>query len=214
MSSFDYRGGRRPWHGFSGSTPLQGPIKTPPAPPLGLLLEKMTPLQFAGDDDGAQEIVSITDTKFLASYNWTEGKDVSIVFPGESCGKNLILQSLIIQKGMPALWDPPSEATKLPQDSGEYFRDQNAARHPKHPMEPAVKAVLAQNPHFDTEAVDVFGCTSTLGNLLRFLKNDDKTFRFAVENVGRTVFFVRRENAPDELIAGPRGFGPTGHGMF
>lgn len=115
---------------------------------------------------------------------------------------------------MPALWDPPSEAMKLPQDSGRYFRDQNAARHPKHPMEPAVKAVLRQNPHFDTEAVDVFGCTSTLGNLLRFLKNDDKTFRFVVETVGRTVFFVRRENAPNELIAGPRGFGPTGHGML
>ena len=81
-------------------------------------------------------------------------------------------------------------------------------------MEPAVRAVLAQNPHFDTGAVDVFGCTSTLGNLLRFLKNDDKTFRFVVETVGRTVFFVGRENAPDELIAGPRGYGPTGHGML
>jgi hypothetical protein len=32
--------------------------------------------------------------------------------------------------------------------------------------------------------------------------------------VGRTVFFVRRENAADELIAGPRGFGPTGHGVL
>lgn len=81
-------------------------------------------------------------------------------------------------------------------------------------MEPAVKAVLTQNLHFDAEDVDVFGCTSTLGNLLRFLKNDDKTFRFTVEAVGRTVFFVRRENSPDELIAGPRGFGPTGHGIM
>lgn len=81
-------------------------------------------------------------------------------------------------------------------------------------MEPAAKAVIAQNPHLDTGNIDVFACTSTLGNLLRFLKNDDKTFRFTVEGVGRTVFFVRRENAPDELIAGPRGYGPTGHGML
>lgn len=80
-------------------------------------------------------------------------------------------------------------------------------------MEPAVKALLAQHPRFNTEKVDLFGCTSTIGSLLRFLKNDDKTFRFTVEVVGRTVFLVRRENAPDELIAGPRGFGPTGHGM-
>jgi hypothetical protein len=81
-------------------------------------------------------------------------------------------------------------------------------------MEPAVKAVLMQNPHLDTANIDIFGCTSTLGSLLRFLKNDDKLFRFTVEAVGNTVFFVRRENAADELIAGPRGFGPTGHGMF
>ena len=103
-------------------------------------------------------------------------------------------------------------AVKLEEDSGRYFRDANAARHPSHPMEPAVKAVIAHNPQIDTGDVDIFACTSTLGNLLRFLKNDDKTFRFTVEAVGHTVFFVRRENAPDELIAGPRGYGPTGHG--
>lgn len=114
---------------------------------------------------------------------------------------------------MPPLWDPPLEATKLPQTSGRYFRDQNAARHPEHPMEPAAKATLAQSPGTDTGSFDIFGCTSTLGNLLRFLKKDDKPFRFTVEAVGRTVFFVRRENAPVEIMAGPNGFGPTGHGM-
>lgn len=113
---------------------------------------------------------------------------------------------------MPAVWDPPAGETKLEQDSGEYLRDQNAGRYPKHPMEPAAKAVLAQNPDFSTGDVDIFGCTSTLGNLIRFLKGHDKGFRFTVEAVGRTVFFMRRENAPDEKMAGPRGFGPTGHG--
>ncbi|KAK4899866.1 hypothetical protein LTR49_027563 [Elasticomyces elasticus] len=186
MSSYKDRGGRRPWRGSSGSTSSRGPIRTPPAPPLGLLLEQLIPAQCSDDDNG---------TKFLASYNWTDARNPSILFPGT-----------------PPLWDPPAEATRLPEDSGKYFKDQNAARHPTHPMEPAVKAVLTQNLHFDTGNVDVFGCTSTLGNLLRFLKNDDKSFRFTVEALGRTVFFVRRENAPDELIAGPRGFGPTGHG--
>lgn len=113
---------------------------------------------------------------------------------------------------MPAVWDPPAGETKLEQDSGEYLRDQNAGRYPKHPMEPAARAVLAQDPDFSTGDVDIFGCTSTLGNLIRFLKGHDKGFRFTVEAVGRTVFFVRRENAPDEKMAGPRGFGPTGHG--
>lgn len=80
-------------------------------------------------------------------------------------------------------------------------------------MEPAAKATLAQNPGLDTGNTDIFGCTSTLGNLLRYLKKDDRPFRFTVEAVGRTVFFVRRENAPDEIMAKPNGFGPTGHGM-
>ncbi|KAK6434748.1 hypothetical protein LTR95_009063 [Oleoguttula sp. CCFEE 5521] len=51
-----------------------------------------------------------------------------------------------------------------------------------------------------------------LGNLLRFLKGDEKPFRFTVEAVGKTVFFTRRENAPDEKIFGPKGYGPGGHG--
>lgn len=92
MRYFDYRGGRRPWRGSSGSTPLQGPIQTPPAPPLGSLLEEVTPLQCTEDDDGAREIVSITGTKFLASYNWTDDRDPSIVFPGKLCQKRFLLQ--------------------------------------------------------------------------------------------------------------------------
>lgn len=82
MSSFGYRGGRRLWRGSSGSTLSQGPIQTPPAPPLGSLIEKVTPLHCTGDDDATRKTVSITDTKFLASYNWTDAKDPSIMFPG------------------------------------------------------------------------------------------------------------------------------------
>ena len=89
MSSFDYRGGRHPWRGSSGSTSRQGPIQTPPAPPFGSLIEEVTPLQCTGDDDATRKIVSITDTKFLASYNWTDAKDPSIIFPGKSRSEKL-----------------------------------------------------------------------------------------------------------------------------
>jgi hypothetical protein len=82
MSSFNYRGGRRPWRGSSGSTSSRGPITTPPAPPLGLLLEQLTPAQCADDGTGARDKVEITDTKFLASYNWMDARDPSIVCPG------------------------------------------------------------------------------------------------------------------------------------
>lgn len=50
-------------------------------------------------------------------------------------------------------------------------------------------------------------CGSTLGNLLRFVRGQDKTFRMLVEKVHSTVFFVRRENSPTETIPGVRGYG-------
>ena len=49
--------------------------------------------------------------------------------------------------------------------------------------------------------MDVFGCGSTLGNLLRFARGEDRSFRFTVEAVGNTVFFIRRENKPDETLS-------------
>jgi hypothetical protein len=214
MSFSGFRGGRHPWRRSSASQPQQGPIRTPPTPPLGTLLQKLTPEQCTKDEHDVQKNVGITNAEFIASYNWTDAQDPTILFPGKSRRTKQVRSLLTEHPGMPAVWDPPPEAKKLPQDSGRYFKDPNAARHPNHPMEPAAKAVLAQNPDLDTASIDVFGCTSTLGSLLRFLKKDDKLFRFTVEAVGNTVFFVRRENAPHELIAGPRGFGPTGHGML
>jgi hypothetical protein len=52
-------------------------------------------------------------------------------------------------------------------------------------------------------------CSSTLGNLLRFIRGsgEDKPFRMLVEKIGNTVFFVRRENSPTELIPDVRGYG-------
>lgn len=64
-------------------------------------------------------------------------------------------------------------------------------------------------PELDPAAVDIFGCGSTLGNLLRFADSSDRTFRFHAELVGDTVFLVRKENSPRELIPGVYGYGHT-----
>jgi hypothetical protein len=84
MSFSGYRGGRRPWRGSTISTSSQGPIRTPPAPPLGPLLERLTPDQQHPNKHDIDYKLEITDTKFLASYNWTDAKDPSIIFPGKS----------------------------------------------------------------------------------------------------------------------------------
>lgn len=56
---------------------------------------------------------------------------------------------------------------------------------------------------------DVVACGSTISNLIRFLEREDKPFRMLVELVGETVFFIRRENTPRELIQNVHGYGHT-----
>lgn len=73
-------------------------------------------------------------------------------------------------------------------------------------MEPTILAVLAHNAH-DAGGSDVVACGSTLGNLLRFIRGEDKQFRFLVELVEGAVFFIRRENTPSELIPDVKGYG-------
>jgi hypothetical protein len=97
----------------------------------------------------------------------------------------------------------------LKEDSGQYFRDPNAAKYPDYPMAPVVHAIVEADPDFDAAGTDLFACGSTLGNLLRFARGVDKAFRFNIEVVGETVFFIRKENDPREVIKDVRGFGHT-----
>lgn len=132
----------------------------------------------------------ITNCQDVASYNWLNKGRPTILVPGA-----------------PAEWKPPSQSTQLLEDSGQYFRDPNAARYPSYPMQPAVEAVFMEHPNFPTASIDIVACGSTLGNLLRFIQRTGGKFRFIVEAVGSTVFFVRRENTPTELIPRVVGYG-------
>lgn len=111
--------------------------------------------------------------------------------------------------GKPPAWTPPVHNRQLDRDSGNFFRDPNAARFPKYPMEPAVRAILQERPNFIMENIDIFTCSSVFGNLSRFVRGVDKEFRFIMEKIGNTVFFVRRERTPGELIPNVKGYGHT-----
>lgn len=76
-------------------------------------------------------------------------------------------------------------------------------------MEPAVQAILQLNPKPTSKKVDVVACGSTLGNLLRLVRGEDRSFRMLVENVDGVVHLIRRENSPQEVIDGVRGYGHT-----
>jgi hypothetical protein len=94
-------------------------------------------------------------------------------------------------------------------DSEDVFRDINAARYASYPFEPTFRSLQAMQPHYDLQAVDIVGCGSTIGNLLRFAGSESKTFRFDVDVIGDAVLFVRKESSPTELITGLRGYGHT-----
>lgn len=72
-----------------------------------------------------------------------------------------------------------------------------------------IQAILTERPEFSLSNVDIIGCGSTLGNLLRFARGRAPSFRMLVEVVGNTVFFIRRENSPTETIPDVRGYGHT-----
>ncbi|KAJ3518652.1 hypothetical protein NM208_g14440 [Fusarium decemcellulare] len=161
-----------------------------PAPPLGDLIESITrdSLKSTGDASRA----GISDAKLVASYNWTSASSPEIIIPGQ-----------------PPRWTPPKTSKRLPWDSGDYYRDINAASYPKHPLEPAIVSVMKMNP--DPIHVNIVACGSTIGNLLRFARGVDldHPFRILVEAVGDTVHLTRRENSPKQLIPDVRGYGHT-----
>ncbi|OBT81336.1 hypothetical protein VE02_10091 [Pseudogymnoascus sp. 03VT05] len=196
-SSYDRFGGRR--RGGYSATRGQGrrsvAPETPrsPSPPIGLVLTTIRYSELE-DDQASSSDAKITGLEDIASYNWLETNEPTIMTPGK-----------------PPKWTPTATPTKLAEDNpnGTYYRDQNAAYFPSYPMEPVVRSIFEARPDFNAQEVDVFGCGSTFGNLLRFARNveTEKPFRFLVEVVGETVFLIRRENSPKEVIADIRGYG-------
>lgn len=107
--------------------------------------------------------------------------------------------------GQPATWRPLPLPCRLPGDCGDYLRDQNGARFPDHPIQPAVQALFALDKSFDPTRIDTMGCASSLGDILRFARSIDSTFRFNTELVGNTLFLIR--NHKNDVIPDVRGYG-------
>ncbi|XPT03396.1 hypothetical protein M3J09_012489 [Ascochyta lentis] len=190
------RGGYAPRRGRGGSYRPFVKRQEPRKPdltkhPLGELLVSLQTSDLESPHDSLPLSSRIDDCRYVTSYNWLAGNDHTILVPGQ-----------------PPQWTPLKVAQRLPEDSGTYYRDPNAALYPEYPLAPAVQAVL--NASIDAVVgTDVFACGSTMGNLLRFVRGMDKAFRFSLETIGDTVLLIRRENDPKELIEGVHGFGHT-----
>ncbi|RMZ67478.1 geranylgeranyl pyrophosphate synthetase [Pyrenophora seminiperda CCB06] len=182
------RGGRAP-HFTKTREQLKPDIERHP---LGVIVETIRSSGLSVGAIGSTQIPEISGCKYVASYNWLNSEVPTIIVPGK-----------------PPRWTPLVTPQRLREDSGQYYRDHNAAKYPEYPIAPVVHAVVGTSPEFPTASVDIFACGSTLGNLLRFARGIDKAFRFNIELVGNTVFFIRKENGPKELIKDVRGFGHT-----
>ncbi|KAG9201362.1 hypothetical protein G6514_005734 [Epicoccum nigrum] len=194
-SSYRGRGGYAPRRGRGGgwSQPFakrQDSIKPDlQKHPLGDLIFTVQKSDLRSPRLDLTASLHIQGCEYVTSYNWLASKDPTVVVPGQ-----------------PPQWTPPKISQRLQEDSGSYYRDPNAAQYPDYPLAPAVKATLDSigNKPINT---DIFACGSTLGNLLRFTRGTDRAFRLSVQAVGKTVFLIRKENDPKELIDGVRGFG-------
>ncbi|CAK7215188.1 hypothetical protein SBRCBS47491_002398 [Sporothrix bragantina] len=177
-------------------------VTVTPDPPFGSLIKSIAVADLDVAPCEGSEFV-ITDNELIASFNWVDSPEPTILVPGG-----------------PPRWTPLAKAVRLGQDKGAYFRDVNAAHFPQYPMEPAILAALSGDGggggHLALAGIDIVACSNTMNSLFRFIRGDAvhprerKPFRMVVERSdGGTVFFVRRENSPRELIPNVRGFGHT-----
>ncbi|KAL9102571.1 MAG: hypothetical protein Q9163_002289 [Psora crenata] len=170
-------------------------IQQPPSPPFGLLLQTLSEANLLAADQAQSNrgiLAEITNCAYVASFNWMDRNEPTILIPGT-----------------PPAWTPLDEPRRLEEDKGDYFRDPNAVRFPSYPLERAVRALLKEHEDLETQKIDLFACSSTLGSLLRFVRRVDKPFRFFGEVVGNTVFFTRHKNSPTPLLVGVKGYGHT-----
>ncbi|KAJ5769988.1 uncharacterized protein N7511_002039 [Penicillium nucicola] len=172
-------------------------VTTTPSPPLGDLLAAVQLDDLQEPTDQTDGLAIIADSQYLTSYNWLYSVEHQIFVPN---------RSVFIYSEPPA-WTPPSKHPKLQEDSGQYYRDLNAARSPIYPVDPMIQAVLTDKSEFYLDSLDIVGCSSMMGNLPRFVREQNRPFRMLVGVIGNTVFLIWRENSPTEKIIGVFGYG-------
>ena len=157
-----------------------------------------------------KRVWSLHGCEDVASYNLLHHRHTTILVPG-NIAQDCAFVSVIADRhqGAPRAWIPPKECPELRQDKGFFFRDMIEAKWPDFPSEPGLRAVFDFRPDFDTSKLNVVTCATVLENLLRFLSSTERSFRFNVEYIGGTVFFVSKGTSPREGLTDVRGYGHT-----
>ena len=158
----------------------------------------------------ALEDLPIENVQYVASYNWVDTEQPTIVVPGTSFPFHLERHRSHTRAGSPAIWTGRSVPFTLQPDSGSHFVDQNGARMSEYPMLPlfaAADAIHENKEPVDWPAVDVVTDRNGLRKLLRWLNpspgREVRDFRIDVELVGaKTVVLNRWEGRTREPPTG------------
>jgi len=113
--------------------------------------------------------------------------------------------------GAPNRWAPPPERKPLltPDAEGNVrYADENAARHPRSPLEPLFRALFYKHPDFPIQDVDIVTDWQNMLNLLLIVTvGSNHRFKAQVEIVGgKTALFTRLEDKPADVNQGFTGY--------
>ncbi|KAF2397188.1 hypothetical protein EJ06DRAFT_584665 [Trichodelitschia bisporula] len=133
-------------------------------------------------DDTAAGPPFIRHVEAIGSYNWLRRGEPTIEAPG-----------------CPPMWVPRANNHPLRSSTETYMRDPNTLYWPVHPMEPALRAVVACDGVAKLEKLDFFGCSVTLLHLLRFVKGQKASFQLRGQVVGGVLVLERWINSPELL---------------
>ena len=217
------------WKAKPGSTGSSWSKKStytpPPEPPLGSLLSTIKKKDLVAKSEEYIPSAKITDCEYVASFNWRNSRAPSAFVPGRTCLRSSSSSSYVggtattpsfrgpcklTGVGKPPRWTPVSEFKRLPLDKSEYPLDRNGYHFPKHPFEATALSVLFAQPEPPKTIFDIICSSRSLGYLISFCVNNDfREFRSLVEVVGGVVHILKRDNAPDELLSGVKGYGHT-----
>ncbi|MCJ1246241.1 hypothetical protein MMC30_003447 [Trapelia coarctata] len=150
---------------------------------MSVMEEPVKIVQPANGSDGEEPELKIDGFESVASYNWLDRKEPSILVPG-----------------VPPIWSPLRMAPLLKPDTGIRYVDRNTDCYAWSPLGSLVRAVYEMHPKFDFGEVDIVKDRRPLRKLLAFVRNEAEDFEFGVEAIGNTVLVVHMEKTTREPI--------------
>lgn len=144
------------------------------------------------DETGGGEMKALSDIRItgvsaVTSYSFLDNEEPTISVPDR-----------------PALWRKPTPPPELVPDQGTQIINQDAYRSPKSPMEPAIRAVLHQDPAFDFLGCNIIADRHALSDIFDPSLAAKRNRTYSAQIVGNIVVFVRDEPNPVEVIKSNR----------